>query len=452
MSTTDTTTWAVSVDTSGNTPSASLTVSLNDGTPTPFTIKGVCYSPCPIGGSNNFAPNIGDWFWDSFTVEGPPVTQITNWSGTWSADLPLIAALGANTIRVYCFLATQLSAPSSQVFTHTSFLDACYTNGLSVIVGFPLPASFFLLGQAPTAPYDIAWWTQNLQDTVTQVGSHPAVLGFTIANEVDNGAVSTYGPTANAEYWWGQVQAMAAIAKAAAPGKLVGIANHDDPGICANAASYMASCTGIDFWGVNTYQPASFASVFGATAAYSTGYAGLTGAALKPVILTEYGFPSTSRPDALGPTGIYSDATTEGNVATVLNTMLPQAYLQQLCLGLCYFEFCDEWWNQGEYSIAPGPLCPHCTGPNCPDGGPTGATFLAAPITTWSGGPPACGFPNYYWDNDGFGLWSVGVTGATGATPPNPWDPNTNAPALPLDTRTERTPVTAAVKKAFSAA
>ena len=251
MSTNETTTWAVSVDTTGSTPSASLTVSLNGGTPTPFTIKGVCYSPCPIGGSNAFGPAIGDWFWDGFTVNG---TQITDWSGTWSNDLPLIAALGANTIRVYCFLATQLPpASASQVFTHTSFLDACYANGLSVIVGFPLPQSLFLLGQAPPAPEDIAWWTQNLLDTVTQVGSHPAVLGFTIANEVDNGAVSTYGPTADAEYWWGQVQAMAAIAKAAAPGKLVGIANHDDPGICANAASYMASCTEIDFWGVYSY-------------------------------------------------------------------------------------------------------------------------------------------------------------------------------------------------------
>jgi hypothetical protein len=434
--TTDTTTWACSVNTSGSTPTASLTVSLNGGTPAPFTIKGVCYSPCPIGGSNAWGPNIGDWFWD--TYDG-----VTSWIGTWTNDLSTIAALGANTIRVYSFLNTQLPpAPATQAFTHTDFLDGCYANGLSVIVGIPLPPQLFDLNQTPQP--SAAWWTSELQSTVAQEGAHPAVLGFIIANEVDNGNVDTYGPTANATYWWSQVQAMAAMAKAAAPGKLVGIANHDDPGICQNAASYMATCTDVDFWGVNTYQPQSFSSVFGGGS--TTGYATLTGAALKPVILTEYGFPSTSRPDALTPTGIYSDATTEGNVAVVLNTMLPLAFQQPLNLGLCYFEYCDEWWNQSGYTLAAAMTCPGCSAPNCPNSG-NGGSFQPPNTYTWYGGPIACGFPNYYWDNDGFGLYSVGV--GQGRTPSQPWDATTNAPALPLDTRTPRQSVITALSTAF---
>jgi hypothetical protein len=431
--------WTVKVDTSSGAPTATLLRSVNMGTPLPFVIKGVCYSPCPIGSSNAWGPAIGDWFWDSYDAGG---SQTTNWSGTWSADLPRIAALGANTIRVYCMLEQQLSG--SNIFTHKEFLDACQAHGLHVLIGIPLPQSLFVSGQTPQPSAE--FWTSNLRNTVAQVARHPAVMGFTIANEVDNGALSTYGPPADAEYWWSQVQAMAAIAKSAAPGKLVGICNHDDPGICQNAASYMANCTDIDFWGVNTYQPQSFQSVFGGGG--TTGYATLTGAALKPVILTEYGFPSTSRPNALDPAGICSDDATQQKVAAVLNTMLPQAYAQGLNLGVCYFEYCDEWWNQSAYKLAPGLTCPGCTGPDCPNSG-GGGSFGPPDTYTWYGGPIACGFPNYYWDNDGFGLYAVGA--GQGREPANPWNQSARAPALPLDTRTERTPVTAAVKNAFAA-
>jgi len=438
--TTDTTSWTCSVDTSGPTPVASLKVSLNGGAAKGFTIKGVCYSPCPIGGSNAYGPAIGDWFWDSFG-------NVTNWKGTWSNDLPKIAALGANTIRVYCLLNTQLPpASQTQVFTHTSFLDTCYQQGLSVIVGFPMPPSFFILGQTPQP--SAQWWTDNLQATVAQVADHPAVLGFTIANEVDNGSVDTYGPLQKATYWWGQVQAAAAIAKNAAPTKLVGIANHDDPGICQNCASYMATCTDIDYWGVNTYQPQSFQSVFGGGGV--VGYSTLTGAALKPAILTEYGFPSTSRKtaDTLNPSNLYSDSSTEQKVATVLDAMIPKAYAEKLDLGVCYFEYCDEWWNQSGYAIQASTSCPGATGVNAPAGG-AGGNFQPPNIYTWYGGPIACGFPNYYWDNDGFGLYSVGV--GSGRNPADPWDSKTNAPALPLDTRTARQAVITALTKGFAA-
>lgn len=429
-------TWTCAVDTTGPAPVATLYRSVNSGTPLPFTIKGICYSPCPIGGSNAFGPAIGDWFWDTYDASG---TTITNWSGTWSADLPRIAAMGANTIRVYCMLQQQLSG--SNVFTHTAFLDACQENGLSVLVGFPLPPQLFVFGQTPQP--SAAFWTENLRNTVAQMAGHPAVMGFTIANEVDNGNVSTYGPPQDASYWWGQVQAMAAIAKAAAPTKLVGIANHDDPGICTNCQTYMAACPDIDFWGVNTYQPQSFSSVFGG-GSYTDGYAMLSGAALKPVLLTEYGFPSTTRPDPLQPLGITENDQSRQNVAGVLNTMLPQAFAEGMNLGVCYFEYCDEWWNQSAYTIQPATS--GSTPSACPSGG-QGGSFAPPNAYTWYGGPIACGFPNYYWDNDGFGLYSVGV--GAGRDPANPWNGAANAPALPLDTRTARTPVIDAVQTAY---
>ncbi len=338
------------------------------------------------------------------------------------------------------------------VFTHQKFLDACYSYGLSVMVGFPMPPKVFYTGETPTPA--TSWWTDNLTTTFTALGSHPAVMGFTIANEVDNGPVNTYENTAKTntaavQYFWNKIEAIAALAKAAAPDKLIGIANHDDPNICRKASSYMATCTSVDFWGVNTYQPASFASVFGDSA--TTGYATLTGAALKPVILTEYGFPSTSRKsaDTLKPDKIYSDNTTEQNVADVLNVMLPKAHAEQLNLGVCYFEYCDEWWNQSGYSITnTTSTCSSATGSNAPTPS-NGGSFTPPNLYTWYGGPVACGFPNFYWDNEGFGLYSVGV-GKGRKDKNNPWDNAGNKPALPLDTRTPRQIVINAISKFLS--
>lgn len=440
-----TTAWTAAVATtdSDTSPTGTFAVRIDGGTPQPFVAKGVCYSPCPIGGSNAFGPAIGDWFWDSFD-------GVTSWSGTWQRDLPVIAGLGANLIRVYCMLAEQLPAnppaPDPTLFTHTDFLDRCWDNGLYVLVGIPLPQTLFCLGQTPTP--DEAWWTDTLALTVAQLGGHPAVLGFTIANEVDNGAVDTYGPTANADYWWSQVEAMARIAKTATPEKLVGIANHDDPGICAHCQDQMARCPSIDFWGVNSYQPQSFVSVFGTPGGSTSGYATLTGAACKPVLLTEYGFPATSRPDALDPTGIYSSPATEARTAAVLNAMLPAAYAEPLNIGVCYFEYCDEWWNQSGFTVAAGTACPGASGPDAPNGG-AGGSFAPPDVFSWYGGPVACGFPNYYWDNDGFGLYAVAA--GAGRDPAQPWNSAANAPALPLDTRTPRAAVIAAVSTAWGA-
>lgn len=447
MSSANTTKWDCSVVETAGGPVALLKVTTNGSMVSPFRIKAVCYSPCPIGGSNASAPNIGDWFWDTYSAGS---TKITSWEQTWTNDLPKIKALGVNTIRVYCMLSQQLKYPNyktfaSEIFTHQKFLDACYQNGIYVLVGFPLPGKLFYKGQTPMP--DQSSWKTNLQTTVTALAEHPAVMGFTIANEVDNGSVDTYSTTSKKKaYWWSQVQAMALVAKTAAPNKLIGIANHDDPGICEHCATEMAACTSIDFWGVNTYQPQSFSSVFGSSTVAS-GYAKLTGAALKPVILTEYGFPSTSRLTAntLKPSEITSTTETQQNVATVLDTMMPQAYAEQLNLGVCYFEYCDEWWNQSAYTITSASSnCPSATGPNAPNG-EAGGPFTAPNTYTWFGGPPACGFPNYYWDNDGFGLYSVAV--GSGRNPSNPWDSSGNKPATPLDTRTARPSVISSITK-----
>lgn len=454
--------WWVSTTVNAGIPSAQLMQQIGTNTPSPFKIKGMCYSPCPINGSNGAAPNMGDWFWDTFGGTG---YEITGWDVLWASgalnrgDLQTIKDLGVNTIRVYSMLSRQVtlkqgypklingnevyeyvypSYPFSEdvhLFTHQNFLDACESVGLSVLVGVPLPQGMFWkeLYTNPNAmpQVEITFWEQVLKETVEQLGTHKAVMGFIVQNELDDNT-HLYENQDYATFWWAQAEQLSKIAKEAAPDKLVGIALHDNPLITQNCQNYMATCPSIDFWGVNTYQSQTFSSIFNIQTP-SSGYNTLTGNALKPVIFTEYGIPATGHHSATDPSSIYSDQGTETKTAEVLNDMLPQAYGSApanplpayhagLCLGLFYFEFCDEWWNQG--------------------GSPN--------IYTWYGGSPSGGFPNGYWDQDGFGVYSI-ARGGTLANNALIWNQNNGygGPNTPVDELTQRSAVATAIRTAF---
>jgi hypothetical protein len=416
----DTTKWTFTTP-STNPSSRALQVARNHGLAVPIKLKGVCYSPAPLNGSNKDGPALGDWFWDSFD-------RVGGWDALWARDLSRIRSLGANTIRVYSMLSRQLdyrngSYPvpwnSGHLFLHQKFLDACWNGGrdpLYVLVGVSLPSDMLWKNLYDKASAALkTYWTDVLRETAETVGRHPAVMGFTVQNEKD-GAKVCYEDPELATFWWGQVEKFAASVKQAAPDKIVGIACFDNPAIPGKAASYMATCKHIDFWGVNTYQTANFDPVFGHSE-NGPGY-GFLGAALKPVILTEFGIPATGHRDPNQPATIYDDPTTHSKAAEVVARMVPQVANYVVCVGIYYFEFCDEWWNQ----------------PGSPN------------IYTWWGGVAEAGFPNKFWDQDGFGLYSIKRS---------PGLPNNapiwvgEAPDRRIDVHTERTELTSALKKAF---
>lgn len=420
-----TTKWTCSVDSNGT---ANLYCELTEDGQQPTTekvkLKGVCYSPAPINGSNSYAPALGDWYWDDFEAGS---TFISSWSPLLSRDFPNFRNLHNNSLRVYCMLSRQLEGngtfPSpwnnGHYFTHKNFLDLAWDKSAppeakmrrSVLVGIPLPATMFWKTQYDQASKtEIDYWTNVLRETVRSVADHPAVMGFTIQNEQD-GADVCYNNPDWAAFWWGQVEKMAAIVKEEAPGKLAGMATHDDPNIPLKASSYMENCPSIDFWGVNTYQTETFESIF-------KDYGSLPPKALKPVLFTEWGMPATSHRDPNNPGTIYADDQTCSKAAQVAQKMLPQAFAHPLCIGLYYFEYCDELWNQPE-------------APN---------------IYTWWGGPPAPGFPNGYWDNDGFGL--VSVQRGPGLPNDAPIWANTG-PSFPIDVHTNRNNLFSTVANVF---
>ncbi|MGI9243684.1 MAG: glycosyltransferase, partial [Verrucomicrobiales bacterium] len=83
------------------------------------------------------------------------------------ADLRALAGLGANTVRVY-------EPPP------TSFLDACTTHGLQVIVSVPWADHIDFL-RDPQRRTEVV---QSLKNTVVRYLGHPALLGYFVGNEI----------------------------------------------------------------------------------------------------------------------------------------------------------------------------------------------------------------------------------------------------------------------------
>lgn len=84
------------------------------------------------------------------------------------ADLIAIAALGANTLRVY-------ETPPS------GFLDACSEHSLRVLVGVPWADHVDFVSEAGLWASCI----QKLREAVGSARGHPAVLGFFVGNEIE---------------------------------------------------------------------------------------------------------------------------------------------------------------------------------------------------------------------------------------------------------------------------
>ena len=459
------TTWTIQKN--GTPGSFSFTL-LKNGLP--FTIKGVCYSPTEVGGANSTGANLGDWFTDSvgdFNTYG-----IANWEALWGdeshvwdntqinkiqpysgrKDLATIKSLGFNAIRLYSCMSYQLDvddngnfAPittSTQLFEHSQFLDECQKQGIYVLVGIPVATVMFQYHYTPKTN-EPAFWDALVSQTAKDLCNHPAVMGFTIQNEADQGSSNTWSPNpVIRNYWWSQADHYAGLVKLNinTNKKLVGMAVHDDPGIPLNAAETMNTYgTKFDFWGVNSYQPQSLDVSINP---YSKSTVLKEGA--HPVLFTEYGYPATGQTTA-NPATIYETSTTRGNTAHWLSNFLSQMYSSQnsgTLIGGFIFEFNDEWWNVDGVSN----LC------------------------TRYGSSVAGSFPNYYNQVGGYGLYSV-TAGARGSIGPNAcldygclvnyagtcemidgketleWA----GPYLPLDTLTERTEITAAIKSANGA-
>lgn len=402
--------------------------------PAPFTVKGVAYSPAPIGYTNKNAPSFGDLFWDGFFIQG--AGNLLDFNKVWRRDLEEIRSR-FNSVRLYALLSEHANPggqfenpPISRV--HTKFLHECWNNGndpLYVLIGVPLPSDCFEEGGNLQ---NRANWERVLTATLAEVKDHPAVLGFTIFNE--QGGTDAWGgngPASN--FYWSQVEKYSAQVKAAAPDKLVGFAYFDNPGNVnlAQANGLLEQFGGnLDYWGVNAFQ----ATTIGPSLAP---YKALTGAK-KPVLFTEFSVPATSHsvdevcdgafPTQAGVNSIFADGVTIGKAATAMATMIPTLLNDEIVAGLFYFEWCDEWWKQDPK-------------PGCYD----------TSITAQEGGPAAAigQMPNGFDDQEGYGLFSIGLGNRQASAVYDPFNANAATANNRPDVLTPRTALLEAVKQAF---
>jgi len=457
-----TSTWAASYTPPGELPVSSgalgagaqtCALKMNDAC---FKVKGMCYSPSPINYDSSAFPALGDLFWDSFKPQGG--STVWNWYSLWGNgqlydnfyardDLSTMRGLGVNAIRLYVMMSRQPlangnfpeSASTGIHFLHKMFLDKCYDNGnrpIYVLVGMPMSTGLFQKGQ-PTKANEQKFWEYILSETGQDLGSHPAVMGFTIMNELDaepwshvsNG--STAGSDKADQFYYKSIEYGNTI-KAKAPGKLVGWATHDCPPLYKYAAlakftagplkdkPYLEELAkAFDYWGVNTYQASTFDSLLG-NPPMPNGYSfrQIPDNTKKPVIFTELGWPSTGR-DQSGNI-MYSD-TTGKNAAEYITRMYGLAYgatYSDIFAGAFYFEFSDEWWKSGNATR-------------------WNATASVPHETVW---------PNGYNDQEGYGLFGA-KKGAGKQNTDDIWCGS--GPCLPQDEYVPRLKVTDAITSVY---
>lgn len=193
-----------------------------------YTIRGVSYLPAAPGETPSAA---------SYTTE------------RLQRDLPHIAAMGANTVRIGVRLAN--SAP----------LDACVARGLRVILDYPISPAANLAD--PTVQAAIR---TDFTAFVEQVKDHPALLMWCIGDSVN----ANQADASHQQAWYDLLNALAWIAYAAE-----GPAYH--PVTTANAgtadlATYAGVATAIDLWGIAYAGQDTFGAIRGSalTAEYAS--------------------------------------------------------------------------------------------------------------------------------------------------------------------------------------
>jgi len=288
----------------------------------PYTIKGACWSPAKRG-----TPHPG-------TNEEDKRAEFWEWCDT---DIPLIAAMNANTIRTYQDFGLSNVAPKDWRYV----LDACYANGIMVVIN------------VDRSILD----TNRIEQIVPMYKDHPAVLMWSIGNEwnINN----FYGAYKNIAEAAPDVELAAQLIKSLDPNHPVlsswGEPNH--PSIATTEEVVNDICPSVEVWSINAFRGRTFTNLFDQWKDI------VTQKTIKPMFIAEFGC------DAYDINKDKEDQTAQRNheyyqwrhIAENLSAEDPD----KVCGGGVVFEFNDEWWKTGG-------LYSHGTDgwstSNCPDG------------------------------------------------------------------------------------
>eukprot|EP00756_Hemistasia_phaeocysticola_P008616 Hpha_TRINITY_DN14678_c0_g1::TRINITY_DN14678_c0_g1_i1::g.48572::m.48572 len=123
-----------------------------------FIVRGVGYSPIPPGKKTLYEP------FDLFTAGNKPI---------WKRDVPLIAKMGSNLIRVWSWDAT---------LDHTDFMNFCHDHDIMIMVPFLVSAKDYKVLGDPDTHHTMLI---DFKAFVQMVKNHPALFGYLIGNELN---------------------------------------------------------------------------------------------------------------------------------------------------------------------------------------------------------------------------------------------------------------------------
>jgi beta-galactosidase/beta-glucuronidase len=265
----------------------------------PFFMKGICYTPTPPGVSGRRPPN-GDFF-------------TTNFQALYKRDLPRIRDMGANCVRVYGW---------NPLTNHTEFLDLAWNGGdrpLYVLIGDWIPEGLDWRDPRNNAIAQARW-----RAIVINSVAHPAVLGYTIGNELNGWQLE------NPVFWRG-LNDTAKVVSDLAPRKIISTILRDDM-LTQQLKRHDATMTAINVWCVNLFRGQTFGVFFDE-------YPGVSS---KPALVTEFGLDAFDRRSGRE----YADnGLMQSDVVCSLWRQL-QAHAD-ICSGGSVYSWVDEWWRIG---------------------------------------------------------------------------------------------------------
>jgi hypothetical protein len=392
-------------------------------------IKGVVYSPTPIGCNYDFEPH-GDFY-----LGGDGQPSYFQWKPWWQPDIDAMAAAGVNSIRTYSWfmwmptpanmtLAKEGKLPASSR-DHTRFLDYCHDKGISVLMGVGWRPDDYPLKQENWTNGFLEFYVNNCLSLAKAYGRHPAVLGVVLGNEVDNaatfaGPASRSSPLAPDDYYGRYLLIMNSCADTLQQNfggtKLILPAFHDNPFAYGDEAkdktpelqrpvqndlSKSFTATGINTYrGPNGTLPHQYQK-------HLINPPPVGKNKNRPLLITEWGAPYTMRVDGKG-------AEISGSMVQSHAEWVRGCWKQfsdrsnfPFLAGGYYFEWTDEWWKA----------------PQIGDGDQRGQHNF----NPNSSANPA--FPGGYADEAWFGVMGTAVS--NNRDPMTYWDKNKNGPVAP---------------------
>ena len=283
-------------------------ISVNDAL---FQVKGVGYSPTPIGYDPEIQKPYGDYFTDDY-------------QDLHKRDLPLLRAMGSNTIRLWSWNPTA---------DHLNFLDNAYNDGIDPIY---VIAGFWIDSDLNINPNDLSNERERIKqsflDMVRIHMNHPAILMWCIGNELN--ADGMYGN--NLEYILSLINEMAIASR-----NLEGRTYHPvttslmDDNLINIIKFFDSKLTDLAIWGVNIYRGSSFGNLFSSYASASQ----------KPLLILEYGIDALDNKTQreYEADGLYHQEEYARSLWTEINDN------KTMCIGGSIMAYSDEWWK-GKHS------------------------------------------------------------------------------------------------------